>query len=50
MKHLYIIGNGFDLHHRMKTSYSQFREWLGEMNENTISKEKEYTYGRRKRH
>lgn len=29
MKHLYIIGNGFDLHHGMKTSYSQFREWLG---------------------
>ena len=28
MKHLYIIGNGFDLHHEMKTSYPHFREWL----------------------
>ncbi|BCS84113.1 bacteriophage abortive infection AbiH family protein [Prevotella herbatica] len=30
MKHLYIIGNGFDRHHNMNTSYLQFREWLGE--------------------
>ncbi len=30
MKHLYVIGNGFDRHHGMKTSYSQFREWLEE--------------------
>lgn len=28
MKHLYIIGNGFDIHHGMNTSYLQFREWL----------------------
>lgn len=25
---LYIIGNGFDLMHKMKTSYADFREWL----------------------
>ena len=30
MKYLYIIGNGFDRHHGMKTSYLQFREWLEE--------------------
>lgn len=30
MKHLYIIGNGFDRHHGMKTSYTQFRDWLEE--------------------
>lgn len=28
MKHLYIVGNGFDLHHDMKTGYLQFRKWL----------------------
>ena len=25
---LYIIGNGFDLHHGVSSSYSSFREWL----------------------
>ena len=28
MKHLYFIGNGFDLHHGFKTSYTDFRYWL----------------------
>ena len=28
MKHLYIIGNGFDLHHNMITDYRDFRDWL----------------------
>ena len=28
MKHLYIIGNGFDLFTGLKTSYSHFKEWL----------------------
>ena len=27
-KHLYIIGNGFDLHHKIKSSYGDFRDWL----------------------
>ena len=27
-KHLYIIGNGFDLAHGLKSSYSNFREYL----------------------
>ncbi len=27
-KHLYIIGNGFDLHHGMRTDYREFRSWL----------------------
>lgn len=26
---LYIIGNGFDLTHGIKSSYSHFREWVG---------------------
>lgn len=29
MKTLYIIGNGFDLHHDINCSYGNFREWLG---------------------
>lgn len=30
MKHLYIIGNGFDLHHNMITNYCDFCDWLKE--------------------
>ena len=29
MKHLYIIGNGFDIFTGLKTRYSDFRYWLG---------------------
>lgn len=25
---LYVIGNGFDLHHGLKTSYADFREYV----------------------
>lgn len=28
MKALYVIGNGFDLHHGMKTAYQSFREFV----------------------
>lgn len=28
MKRLIIIGNGFDLHHGMQTSYLNYREYL----------------------
>ena len=34
-RHLYIIGNGFDLHHGINSSYRNFRNWLYE-NEPTI--------------
>lgn len=30
MKHLYFIGNGFDIHHNLPTRYTDFREWLRE--------------------
>ena len=36
MKCLYIIGNGFDLHHGMETSYFNFREWLAENEESVL--------------
>lgn len=28
LKELYLIGNGFDMHHRINSSYSQFKNWL----------------------
>ena len=28
MRHLYIIGNGFDLHTGLATRYADFRLWL----------------------
>ena len=34
-RHLYIIGNGFDLHHGINSSYRNFRDWLYE-NEPTV--------------
>lgn len=30
MKRLFVIGNGFDLAHGLKTSYIDFRDWLEE--------------------
>lgn len=37
-KHLYIIGNGFDLHHGMNCSYKNFQEWMYENNPDVIEK------------
>ncbi len=31
---LYIIGNGFDLHHGLPTSYQDFHQWLRDMKYN----------------
>lgn len=28
MKKLYIIGNGFDIHHGLKTQYRDYKEYL----------------------
>lgn len=28
MNHLYIIGNGFDLHHNVMSAYKNFAVWL----------------------
>lgn len=30
MKHLYVIGNGFDCHHDMQTKYEHFCSWLAD--------------------
>lgn len=37
---LYIIGNGFDLNHGMKTAYWDYREFLAQ-NHSTIIREYE---------
>ena len=37
-KHLYIIGNGFDLHHGINSSYKNFQEWMHENNPDVIEK------------
>jgi uncharacterized protein YfcZ (UPF0381/DUF406 family) len=36
VKKLYIIGNGFDLHHNLKTSYDYFHSFLKTMNPDLI--------------
>mgnify|MGYP003399935755 CR=1 FL=1 len=32
MKHLYIIGNGFDRHHKMECGFDNYAEWLKKTN------------------
>ena len=36
MKRLVIIGNGFDLHHKMKTNYLDYRDFLLRMGKKEI--------------
>ena len=43
-KHLYIIGNGFDLHHKINSSYKNFRDWLYD-NEPSVLTDIEEAYG-----
>lgn len=38
LKYLYIIGNGFDLHHEINSSYGNFYEWMNENNPDVIEK------------
>lgn len=40
-KDLYIIGNGFDLHHKINSSYSDFREWMSGSNPEVLNKVEE---------
>lgn len=37
IKHLYIIGNGFDIHHGINSSYLNFRNWLEKAEPNIYS-------------
>lgn len=38
MRYLYIIGNGFDIHHGIPSKYSSFQEWLSHFDKDTLSK------------
>lgn len=38
MKHLYIIGNGFDQHHNIPSGYAKFKDWLEENDTDTFYK------------
>lgn len=42
MKTLYIIGNGFDLHHGLKTEYSDFREYILKNHEDLLEAMSKY--------
>lgn len=42
--HLYIIGNGFDLHHKINSSYKNFRDWMNETKPDVMNSIEE-TYG-----
>lgn len=42
MRHLFILGNGFDITHRFKTSYLDFKRWLKSNNSALINEMSEY--------
>lgn len=42
MKNLYIIGNGFDCHHNIRSSYSAYRTWLQENDTDLYEKLSEF--------
>ncbi len=44
MKHLYVIGNGFDIHHGINSSYNNFYNWLSE-NDSSLLENLENAYG-----
>ena len=39
---LYIIGNGFDMHHGIKSGYSNYRKWLEENDSDLYERLREY--------
>lgn len=43
MKTLYIVGNGFDMAHKLPTSYWHFREYLEDMHQDFLA-DFEYLY------
>ena len=42
MKQLYIIGNGFDIHHGIPSRYSNYRDWLEENDADLIGRLRNY--------
>lgn len=41
---LYIIGNGFDLHHRLPTSYENYKQFLSNTHPGIISQSESFQY------
>ena len=41
---LFIIGNGFDLAHSMRTKYADFRDWLKSQGEHILVEDIEYYF------
>lgn len=44
MKNLYIIGNGFDCHHGINSSYNAYRKWLEENEPELYERLQEFYY------
>lgn len=44
-EYLYVIGNGFDIHHKINSKYSDFRGWLGNSEQSYILDEFDEVYG-----
>ncbi len=42
LKRLYIIGNGFDLHHGIPSSYRDYRKWLEENDSDLLNRLSDY--------
>ena len=42
MKKLYVIGNGFDIHHDIPSKYSDYKEWLEDNNAELIDDLRNY--------
>lgn len=42
IKKLYLIGNGFDIHHGISSRYSNYRSWLEENDANLIERLSNY--------
>ena len=40
VKSLYILGNGFDIHHGINSKYSDYHEWLEKNDNGTYEKRK----------
>ena len=38
MEHLYVVGNGFDIHHNIPSRYVDFKSWLENNDNSTYSK------------
>ena len=45
MEHLYIVGNGFDIHHNIPSKYSDFYKWLEANEPELLSNIQDYFVG-----